>query len=76
MTVMTILHLVFAFVSAHWHKVVGTLAFFMAAYNHFRHNKLLKQFTGTVGTKSATKPTKKLTIKFKKFPKSKSKKRR
>lgn len=63
-----ILHTIWLFVSAHWHKIVAVAAFFLAVYNRSKtklsHNDLLDKITKLEGMltnkkKTSTKPSSK-----------------
>lgn len=32
---------IWTFISMNWHKIAAMIAFFFAAYNHYRHSRLL-----------------------------------
>lgn len=57
--IMAALHTIWGFISLHWHKIVGVIAFFFAAYNKWQHNKLLGQITELI-PKTLSKNTKKI----------------
>jgi hypothetical protein len=45
------LNTIWTFIAAHWHHILGVLAFFFAVYNKWQHSKLLNTITEKLQTK-------------------------